>query len=242
MKNYGQGLLLALVLLAAGCMQIEQDLALNRDGSGVMQLAYMTQEGDGTLAQQAAREFLRQSLTISGGTARLPQDMSDAEIRKEFAGYAPWGVKLERLSTERKAGRMVRRVTISFKSLQGLTRALLPERTVRLSRDTHGNYLLTQQPGDGASAASRLASAVADDSNPLVPELFKGFRATLRVTAPGRVVEANAVQAEQNTATWRFDFDQDPQAVNRLLQQSMRLVFDGRGLNLTPFVQSAGTR
>jgi len=242
MKYGVQGLWLALAMLAVGCVQIEQDLTLNRDGGGVVHLAYATQDGEVTLTQQAAREFLRQSLAVRGGAARLPQDMSDAEIRKQFVEYARWGVQLDRLSTERKADRVVRRATISFKNLQGLARALLPERRVLLSRDARGHYLLAQQPGGGASATSRLAAVIADESNPLVPELLNGFRASLRVTAPGRVVEANATQTAQNAATWRFDFDRDPQAVSRLLQQPMRMVFDGQGLNLVPFIQAGGAR
>ncbi|MCX7007420.1 MAG: hypothetical protein NTY53_09270, partial [Kiritimatiellaeota bacterium] len=80
----------------------------------------------------------------------------------------------------------------------------------------------------------------ADDSNPLVAELFKGFRTTLRVTTPGRVIDGNAAQSEGTTAAWRFDFDQDAQAVAKLLQRPIRVTFEGRGLNLTPFIHRAG--
>ena len=149
-------------------------------------------------------------------------------------------MKLEQLTTERKAGRVVRRGLISFKTLDGLARALLPERTLALTRDARGDYLLAEQAGGGQTLSSRLAAVAADDSNPLVAELFKGFRATLRVTTPGRVLDGNAAQAEGATAVWRFDFDRDPQAVAKLLQRPMRLTFAGRGLALTPFTHRAG--
>ncbi len=240
MKTLSYMLMLGALALAAGCVQIEQDLTLKADGSGVVNVAYAAPEAEQTMLQQAAREMLRQTLAVSGGNTRLPQDMTDAEIRKQFAGYARLGVKLEQLTTERKAGRVVRRGVISFKTLDGLARALLPERTVALSRDARGDYLLVQQAGGEKTLSSRLAAIAADDSNPLVAELFKGFRATLRVTAPGRILDGNAAQAEGATATWRFDYDRDAQAVAKLLQRPMRLTFAGRGLTLSPLLHRAG--
>jgi hypothetical protein len=240
MKSIFQALWLGALALAAGCVQLEQDLTLKADGSGVVHVAYAAPEAEPTMMQQAARTFLQQTLAVSGGSARLPQDMSDAEIRKQFAGYAKLGVKLEQLTTERKAGRVVRRGVISFKTLDGLARALLPERTVALTRDARGDYLLVQQAGGGATLSSRLAAVAEDDANPLVGELFKGFRATLRVTLPGRVLDANAAQTEGATAVWRFDFDRDAQAVAKLLQRPMRVTFAGRGLALAPCAHRAG--
>jgi hypothetical protein len=242
MKPLSKNLGLVLVVLAAGCVQIEQDLTLKADGSGVVRLIYVAAEGEGTLAQRAAREMVRQTLALNDGGTRLPQDMSDAEIRAQFAGYAKHGVQLEQLTTERKTQHVVRRATISFRDLPGLARALLPERTLALSRSARGDYTLTQQPGGGDSLVNRFAAVAADDSNPLTAELFKGFRATLRLHAPGRVLEANAAQAQQGAAVWRFDYDQDAQALAKLLRRPMRVTFEGRGLQLTPFVQRAGPR
>jgi hypothetical protein len=239
MKRFFQTLALGACALAAGCVQLEQDLTLKADGSGFVSVAYAAPEAEQTMMQQAARAMLSQTLAASG-TNRLPQDMSDAEIRKQFEGYAKFGVRLEQLTTERKAGRVIRRGLISFKTLAGLARALLPERTVSLTHDARGNYQLAQQAGGGNTLAGRLAAVAADDSNPLVAELFRGFRATVRVTAPGRVLDANAAQAEGATAVWRFDFDRDAQAVAKLLQRPMRLSFAGQGLALAPFVHRAG--
>lgn len=227
------------ILLAAGCVEIEQDLTLKADGSGILRVSCVVAATEATLTQQAAREMLRQSLMAAGGGARLPQDMSDAEIRAQFTGYAKQGVKLEQLTTERKAHQVARRATVSFKNLPGLARALLPERTLVLSRSAQGDYTLTQQPGRGESMVNRLAALAADESNPLASELFKGFRATLRVNAPGRVLEANAAQVRQQMALWRFDYDRDPQALAKLLQYPMRLTFEGRGLSLAPFLCKA---
>ena len=71
-------------------------------------------------------------------------------------------------------------------------------------------------------------------------ELFKGFRATLRVTTPGKILDGNATQMEGATAVWRFDFDRDAQAVTKLLQRPMRLTFAGAGLKLAPCAHRAG--
>ena len=228
-------------MLAAGCVQIEQNLTLNPDGSGVVRLTYVASEDTGSLAQQTAREMLRQTLALSGGTARLPQDMTDAEIRTQFAGYAKYGVQLDQLHTEHRQGCAIRRGVISFKTLSGLARALVPERTVALTRDARGNYILLQQPGGGDSLVNRFAAVAADEAKPLVAELFRSFRATVKVAVPGRVLEANATQTEQASATWRFDSDKEPQALANALQRPMRLTFEGHGLNLAPFVHKAGT-
>lgn len=239
MKSYIQCMALGALMLAAGCVQIEQELTLRADGSGTVRVAYAAPETEQTMMQQAAREMLKHTMAL-GGTTRLPQDMTDAEIKKQFEGFAKHGVKLEQLTSERKPGRLIRRGVISFKNLEGLSRALLPERTLALTRDARGNYQLSQQAGGGHTLASRLGTVAADDSNPLVAELFKGFRATVRITTPGRILDGNAAQTEGNTAQWRFDFDQDAQAVAKLLQRAMRLTFEGRGLTLTPFIHRAG--
>jgi hypothetical protein len=239
MKPFFHSLALVAVALAAGCVQLEQDLTLKGDGSGTVRFAYAVPEAEQTLTQQAAREMLKHSLAL-GGNTRLPQDMTDAELKKQFEGFAKHGVKLEQLATERKPGRTIRRGVISFKTLEGLARALLAERTVALTRDARGNFQLLQQPGGGQTVSSRLAVVAAEDANPLVAELFRGFRATLRVTTPGRILDGNAAQTEGTTALWRFDYAADPLAVAKLLQKPLRLSFEGRGLTLTPFIQRAG--
>jgi hypothetical protein len=150
-------------------------------------------------------------------------------------------VVLEQVATERRHGHVIRRVNVSFKTLAGLARALLPGRTVALTRDARGNYLLLQQPGSGDDLVNRFAAVAADESKPLTAELFKGFRASLRVAVPNRVLTANATQTEQLASTWRFDSDQDPRALAKALQRPMRMTFEGRGLNLVPFVHQAGT-
>ncbi|MCX7007421.1 MAG: hypothetical protein NTY53_09275, partial [Kiritimatiellaeota bacterium] len=136
------------LLLMAGCVQIEQDLTLKADGSGTIRFAYAVPDAEQTMMQQAAREMLKHSMAL-GGNSRLPQDMTDAEIKKQFEGFAKQGVKLDQLTTERKPGRVIRRGVISFKNLEGLSRALLAERTVALTRDARGNFQLLQQPGGG---------------------------------------------------------------------------------------------
>ena len=240
MKHIRHMLVLGALALAAGCVQLEQDLTLKADGSCTINIAYAAPEGEQTMMQQAARAMLQQALPASGGGNRMPQDMSDAEIKKQFEAYARHGVKLEQLSTERKAGRVIRRGVISFKALDGLARALLPDRTVALTRDARGNYQLVQQSGGEKTMAGRIGALAADDANPLVAELFKGFRATLRVTTPGKLLDGNAAQMEGATAVWRFDFDRDAQAVTKLLQRPMRLSFAGSGLKLAPCAHRAG--
>ena len=53
-------MLFALIALgfAAGCVQLEQDLTLKADGSGVVQVAYAAPEGEQTMMQQAAQAML----------------------------------------------------------------------------------------------------------------------------------------------------------------------------------------
>lgn len=240
MTRFLYRLMPVVALLAAGCVQIEQDLTLKRDGTGVLRLTYIMAENGCDFTQQATQAMLRQTLAVSGGV-RLPQDMSDAEISAMFAGCARDGVVLEHLTTERCPNHVIRRASVSFKTLSGLARALLPERTVALTRDARGNYVLLQQPGSGDGLVNRFAAVAAEESNPLIAELFKGFHASLRVTVPTRVLATNSTQPEQLAATWRFDYDQDSQALAKALQRPMRMTFEGHGLNLTPFVHQAGT-
>jgi len=57
----------------------------------------------------------------------------------------------------------------------------------------------------------------------------------LRVELPGAVVETNADEKEGARATWIFDVDKDPRALERAQRVAMRVVFEKPGLQLAEY-------
>ena len=74
-------------------------------------------------------------------------------------------------------------------------------------------------------------------------QLMEGFRAVIRVRTPGRILETNAPEKTDNSATWTFDLEKDPQALQKIQRLAPRIVFEGKGLKIPDFrsVAAPGT-
>jgi hypothetical protein len=65
--------------------------------------------------------------------------------------------------------------------------------------------------------------------------VMKGFRAVIRVKTPGKILQTNAPEKDERSATWTYDVEKDPQALKKVQQASMQIVFAGEGLKIPEF-------
>lgn len=233
-------LFIAFCLLAAvlgGCIHIDQTLTLHSDGTGTIDLVYAMPEDQPGDIQAAARAVIEQSAP-NGNPVPMPFDQSDADVRGEFKTYERHGVFLQSVRTESRNGWKYRTMAIRFQSLQGLARTgILADRTLSLTRDERGNYVLVQAAGK--KSGDYLAMVEQIQSDPILSELLTGFRAAIRVQTPGRILESNATQKSERMAAWLYDSDRDPHAIENVQRATMRIVFDGRGLKIPVLKQAA---
>jgi hypothetical protein len=55
------------------------------------------------------------------------------------------------------------------------------------------------------------------------------------VKTPGRILETNAQEKSERQAGWTFDLERDPEALQKVQEASLRIVFEGKGLDIPAF-------
>jgi len=219
------------LLLAAGCIKVDQDLVLNADGSGTLHIRYgMKQE---TITQIEGIASPGAAGTTEATSPQLPFRFDEKQVREDFKVYARDGVTLDSFRSEDAGGWKFVDLNMRFKSLAGLMQTeFLADRKVVLHRDASGNFVLEQQP-DNPHVPERNADnpAVQD----MMRELMKGFRASVSVKVPGDVVESSG-SATGRVVSWVFDLEKDAEAISKAQKLNMRVVFKGDGLEQLPVV------
>ncbi len=222
-----------LLVLFCGCVEVEQTLTLKSDGSGLVDITYAISEDQAARLQAMASGLYEDEEDRSMGI-----DASDEEIRNEFKEYEAHGVVLQSVKTASRAGQKQRRLVIAFQSLDGLAQSgFLSDRNVSLLRNAQGDYVFTQA---GGSNGDELMTANEIASDPLMAQMMKGFKVTLRIRTPSRIVQTNAPEKDEQTAVWRFDLDSDPAAVDKVARLVTQVTFEGRGLNMREFRSGKG--
>lgn len=227
---FGAGLLSLLVGgWSAGCVHVEQTLALRPDGSGTLSLRYGMAESDLAEMESLARQQLAEE-GLAPDAVTNPFQFDEAEVRKDFEAYRELGVTLEAVRSETVAGWKYLDLRIAFKTLAGLGQTeFLSDRQITLKKTGEHRYELVQAAPPGADAGDL------EIAPELMADMMKGFRAVLRVQLPGSVVESNADEQEAAAAAWIFDVDRDAKALQRAQRLAMRVVFEGPGLELPEY-------
>lgn len=239
--------LLPVVILAfcAGCIKVEQDLIINEDASGSLDLKYSISET--TVQQIEAMHNLRKDLDEAAGrVAPTPQgtDFSRLllnpildEIRGKLKEYEKAGISIEKLEVKSRDARRSVEIKLQFDSITKVSGTdFFKQFGFSLTKDANGNYLLDRAP----QVAEPPAGIRFDDPQVVrtLTPLLGGFSVTLGVRTPGKILSSTAPIKGPYTAGWRFEFDRDPAALTALLTQRFAVTFDGKGLNL-PEIRSA---
>lgn len=225
---------LALAATLTGCVKVEQTLTLNDDGSGVIDITYGMSEEAVTGMAETAKSMMEE--TNSSDSATMPFDFSDEDIRQDFKDYEASGVVLESVSSEVREGWKYRHLVIRFRDLGGLAQTgFIADRDFSLSKDAGGNYVLVQSTAGNGNVSDQLSALGGAEMEEVMNTVMQGFRAVLRVKTPGKILETNAPEKSDRSATWTFDLEKDPDALEKVQQASMRIVFEGKGLKIPEF-------
>lgn len=196
--------------LLQGCLELEQELTVEKNGSGTLKLSYVLNESFTNMVELA--EELKQSAT--GGRTLIEPGLvlNEQELRARVAGE---GVEITSSSFEKKDGRLTISFTVSFRDLNALvkTKALQRE-PISFYRDEKNNLAL--------EVGTRF-SAVNLYKNKLPENASEGFKATIKIILPGKVLENNADTVEETTLTWNYLKD-------KLQPEVMTASCEGKGL------------
>lgn len=245
-------LCILLLVLTAGCIEVEETITLNSDGSGLLELSYGMKEEQIQKMEQAAAEAEKAQAAAKAeaaaeagidGEAEVesteepsasPLDFDEETIRQQFKEVEVDGVKLESVHTESREGMKFVQLKIRFPSLAGLVQTpLMSERHLSLAATAEGNYLFKLSAGE--AEGQNLPEATDPDTERMLQSLMQGFRVVVNVRPPGKVLKSNASRQGEREATWEFDISKDPQAVSRVSRLDMWVTFDGQGLELKQF-------
>ncbi|MCE9613053.1 MAG: hypothetical protein K8T26_02175 [Lentisphaerae bacterium] len=242
-------LIAPVLLLAAGCIRVEQKLVLRPDASGTFEVKYEVPEE--TTQRIKAMLKLADELTAAGGSevqplaeddfTRLVFDPEEAALRKRIESYARYGIRLDEFELLARNARRQVKFTVSFSNIAEVAKAdFFPSYGFSIAKNKVGQYVLFTRPVTREPLDATWADA-GPDAYKLMAPLLNGFHFQLQVQAPGRVLETNADQKEPYSAQWTYAFDTNPRALADLQRAQMTIVFDSTGLVYPEFRQPTPT-
>jgi hypothetical protein len=232
---------LALVVIAfsCGCLKTEHDLRIKEDGTAEYRLDYSISEQ--AIVQLRAMEKLKQQLAEASGMPAPANtlhpllaaflDPDETTIREAITAYKDDGIALKNLDVESRAAWRNVKLQIEVKDLKKAAQTdFFKAHGFDLNRDDAGRYVFWREPHINKPGEIPKAPSEAELRD-LIP-IVSGFNTTVNVTVPGRIYASTAFRSTLNTATWIFDFDREPAAIQTLQHQPFRIVFDSQNANL----------
>ncbi|MFC1451867.1 hypothetical protein ACFLSJ_00820 [Verrucomicrobiota bacterium] len=233
----------ALVVLSlvfcAGCLDVEQQLILNGDASGSLEVRYSILEE--SISQiDAMMKIEREMARVAGETAdaedgreweRLFLNPRNEDLAKKLKQYEKYGVTVDELTVNARGARRHVHLKVVFGNLAKVSQTdVFAQHGFSLIRGPKGSYAIYRPP------VSTEYDQTADFSDPetvaLLRPLLSGFRFLLTIQTPGRVLRTTAPRRTFNSASWEFEFDRDPNALVALQSQQFSVIFEGTGLSL----------
>jgi hypothetical protein len=188
-----------------------------------------------------AMSKLKQQMAMASGTSlsdmdddllTIIMDPVEKKIKDRVEKYKYLGISLLRLSINARNGWRLVEIRLSFSDINKLAQAdFFPENGFSLTKRHDGSYLLYKP-------AAKPRDTKVPDAIPYGKELafiapiMSGFAVNIKFETPGRVIDTNGLVKGLNNAEWKFDFDQNPDALTRLQQQDFRVIFDGKAIDL----------
>ena len=233
-------LLAAAALAVGGCMQVENNAVIEKDGSGTLTLQI-------SMSQEVA-QALQDLKELGGDAAKDVEDMPDIttlskqDLEKDLAGK---GCKVTEFANEvSQDGKRTIRMSVAFKDLDGLSAAMASmagNEALRIYRRPDGNYLLVAESSPEDSEEESEAEEETPDPAASMENMAKTMEimgklmahagemsVKTSITLPGDIVESNATRTEGRTAYWQMD------ASTMMSDQDMspRVVFSGKGVKI----------
>lgn len=229
---------LGVVALATGCIKINSTLMIRPDGSGAWRVGYAM---PGYMINQAltmrsiATDLAKADPASATNAMLKPLDLpflfDEAAIRSRFKRLEPQGIRLAKVETRSRSGWQYADLSVTFDRLEPLLRQPFFDgcgfALTKLGDTSYKLTLSVRRPDQGAIPNMKDPAVSAN----LTP-FFRGLSVVSRIETPGTIRNTNSGTSDDRMATWEWDFDKDPDAIGRLLQDKMIVVFDAAGARL----------
>jgi hypothetical protein len=232
-------LLSLFTLFSAGCLKMEHDLRIKEDGTASYALKYSISEQ--AITQLRAMDKLKGDLAKASGEPppgiemdpllHLFLDPDDGALREAIKQYEKDGITLRKLEVESRSAWRNVTLTIDVADLEKVAETeFFKTHGFNLKQDKKGRYVLSRDPH--INIPGELADIPSDeDVKQLIP-IVAGFKTAVKITTPGRILATTAFRTTLQTASWGFEFDKEPGALQAVQRQPFRIVFESKRVAL----------
>jgi hypothetical protein len=226
---------------------MEHELQLGSDGSAEYRLDYAISEQ--AISQFAAMSKLRRDLTIAAGEkVASPEspllktflDPSLTNIREYLTTLETYGVTVRSIRENTRVLWRDFSMTLDIEDLERFSQSpLFTEYGFDLEKNEQDQYVLKRKPL--AVDAEAIPPSFSEQELEQIRPFVSGFETLIKIRVPGRIISTTAHRTALQTATWQYNFDQQPQAVHRLMQEPLHIVFMSPTSELPMLHAGAGT-
>jgi hypothetical protein len=212
---------------ACGCVQIDGEVSIKGDTSGVAELSYVVDEK--TVVQfghvieatdRLAAAAGQSSVSFNPSAMRVFVNPEESSIRQYIGTLSPYGIALTDVRVRKGAGRRTVRVVLSFNDLRkAVTAPPLKDARLQFGKRPDGMWEFVREGAGGTNSVMTASSANA------VTSAMGGFVARMRIKTPGVVVETTATRRSQKSVAWEFDFNREPNSVEQAFSSQLRVVY-----------------
>jgi len=206
-------------LALTSCIQVEQELTINADGSGTVNAHFAINQTTIEMIEAAQKQ---------GDGAKPKNDfpMTVEDVKKKFEGKKDVTVKDVRL--EDKDGKRHVYYVVEAKTLTALMEAT--EMTnINISKDADGNYTMWSEK-KAEKPKTEEEKKMEKQMRALMMPMLKGLRLAMKINLPTEIIETTAHEKTEKSAAWVFDVDKDPSFLDD--EPQFKVKFKGAGLSL----------
>jgi hypothetical protein len=210
------------VFFLAGCLELEERITINRDGSGYYEQRLTLSKEFSSIIQRKSQNA-RQSF-------KFP--VNEQQLRNQFLGE---GIKITKASFGMEDGQWVSNFRIEFKDAAKFFQ--LPhvaKRFIFYKEDGNLIFMSLLNPPNGrppenpgsSDGTQKATFQFSQETQGLMKEeflksmgkLLKGFKVSFKITLPNKIISTNAMRSSGRSATWIID--------ERAIRQKERLFSD----------------
>ncbi len=230
----------ALMVFASGCVDVEQRLILDPDGSGTLRIKHEVSEP--TVKRIKSMLSLSDELASVSGTELPPLPADDftyivfdptrESVLRKINSYKHLGVELIDYKFFARGGKRTVEFVAKFNDLEKLAQAdFFASYGFSLVKSKNGNYVFYTRP-----AITDEFNSSWDFRDPnvvkMIAPFLQDFRFHFTLQLPGDVLKTNAHRQSYRTLEWRYEFGEDPYALTRLQRDQLTAVFRSNGLSI----------
>ena len=227
MKKWIWALSLVAIIALTGCLKMEQDITLNKDGSGNVKFVYGMSEQ--TIKQMESMKEMSKSMAKEGEEAEDDNDFEfDVDkVKKGFEEMKAQGITLNSATVTTEDGWTYMNIDFDFKDVSKLDDTPV-FKNVSIIKNADGNYVITSKMDSNNMGGG---DAGAEQMKAMLP-MLSGMRIAIKINTPNAIISTTAPIKTKNSAEWVFDVDKDPDSFLNMSKTNMEVIFGGAGCTI----------